>query len=382
MIVLGIIIGMIIIVIEETVRKRSDAIALGIVLLLIVLCTGGYYLIIWLYDIVTPIPNNLKNGDVVSLTTTAFRGDGRPWGNIYVALDKRAYPTLSGGKVSENDYAYGSVDKNLHDMEVENRVIVVDQGTEFKILDIEYSHGNLIAHGNILTGISAGKVGWVPGENLKKLENTGVTTSNNTTANVDSTQIKPPPQLSLSPKSVKETSVCSGDKVTLLENAPLYFNDNVYQQGHKGDEYTVAQYSPGKHRVYFITQNSSGKQIGINVSDASVCLKPLTTQETHNCRNYLQQAQEDFRFFLEFNGMKELDDAIASAKKADECLPSTNNTIKFRTQRIISELAQHKKLVNTDPSKFRFGVEGVIKSSKEMLDSDFEETLRQLSNAQ
>jgi hypothetical protein len=132
--------------------------------------------------------------------------------------------------------------------------------------------------------------------------------------------------------------------------------------------------------MYAHGDNESARFIERTYSHLGTTQTPETSQDADTnisnpssaSLNYLRQAQEAFS-----NGL--LDDAIAFSKKADECLPANKATPRFRIQRIIKNIEQHKKILNADPSTYRFGVDGVLKSSKELVDADIEGTLQQLS---
>ena len=68
-------------------------------------------------------------------------------------------------------------------------------------------------------------------------------------------------------------SFSKGDRVEMIKEAPLYFNDTtLVRMAPKGEQFTVIGIRPEDHRVYLSARDAAGKTIALNVGDDDVAL--------------------------------------------------------------------------------------------------------------
>lgn len=80
-----------------------------------------------------------------------------------------------------------------------------------------------------------------------------------------------------------------GSQLIVIEDTPASFYDQFERNLQKGETITVAKHDYGARRVYFLSINSEGKQIALNVSESSV-----ETKNAHAARLEMEaRAQQE-----------------------------------------------------------------------------------------
>ena len=65
----------------------------------------------------------------------------------------------------------------------------------------------------------------------------------------------------------------AGDRVSLIDDTPLYFNKTtILRTGKRGEQFTIIAARPGEHRVFLSAKDVLGKDIALNVGDDAVVL--------------------------------------------------------------------------------------------------------------
>jgi hypothetical protein len=79
------------------------------------------------------------------------------------------------------------------------------------------------------------------------------------------------------PLGLRAADFSKGETVRLSRDIPLLFDDTVYREASKGEQFTVYLYNPAKHKVYVLTKNSQGQTIALNIADDALVADDSTS---------------------------------------------------------------------------------------------------------